>query len=174
MKKIILTILSMLIFGLVVSAQSFGDDKSIGAWVEDKELEKDIFIRDKPSGFGKILGEIPFVMEDEDKVHISIKGYSKGWLRIQFATKKDETVIFSGDGWIKANRVNASVYSPKGKKVNLYALPKLKSKKAGTIPSKAQFEVIGFDHFGLKIRYKGKTGWIPRNNICDDPFTLCS
>lgn len=175
MSKFILIFLSILIFGLItVSAQTFGDDGSIRAWIEDRELEKDIFIRDQPSGFGKVLGEIPFVMKDTDKMFISIKGYSNGWMRIQAAIQQDETVIFSGDGWIKANRVGAAVYSPKRKKVDLFAKPKLKSKKVGTIPAKAMFDVIGYDKFGLKIRYKEKTGWLPRTNICDDPIKLCS
>lgn len=175
MNKIFAIIFFILIFGsMIISAQAPIDDGSIGAWIEDRELEKDIFIRDKPSGFGKVLGEIPAVMEDKDKVHISIKGYSNGWIRIQFAANQDETVIFSGDGWIKANRVAAAVFSPKWKKVDFYLAPKFKSKKVGTIPTKAIFDVVGYDKFGLKIRYKGRTGWLPRTNVCDDPVKLCS
>lgn len=175
MKKIIILGLIVFLFGLsTVSAQRPKDDHSIGAWVEDTELEKDIFIRDKPSGFGKMLGEIPSVMGGGDKVIVGIIGYSKGWLRIQTAIKKDDTIIFDGDGWIKANRVNAAVYSRNGKAATFYSLAKLKSKKVGTIPNKAIFEIIGFSNFGLKIRYKEKTGWLSRDNICGNPFTLCS
>lgn len=175
MKHTILILSIILIFGLsVVSAQRASNDHSIGAWVEDTELEKDIFIRDKPSGFGKMLGEIPAVMGDKDKVIVGITGYSQGWLRIQTALKLDDTVIFDGDGWIKANHVNAAVYSRNGKAANLYSMPKLKSRKVGTIPNKAMFEIIGFSNFGLKIRYKEKTGWLSRDNICGNPFTLCS
>lgn len=174
MKRSILILLSILVLGFSALAQRMNEDHSIGAWVEDKELEKDIFIRDKPSGFGKMLGEIPAVMEDSDKVIVGIIGYSKGWLRIQTAVKKDDTIIFEGDGWIKANRVNAAVYSPKLKAANFYTMPKLKSQKVGVIPARAQFDVIGFSNFGLKISYKGKTGWISRDNICANPFTLCS
>lgn len=174
MKKILILGLIVFLFGLLtVSAQRPSNDHSIGAWVEDVELEKDIFIRDKPSGFGKILGEIPSVMENSEKVIVGITGYSKGWLRIQTAIKKDDTVIFNGDGWIKANRVNAAVYSRNGKAAVIYSSPKLKS-KIGTIPNKAMFEVVGYDRFGLKIRYREKTGWLSRNNICGNPFTLCS
>lgn len=169
-KLFIITAIIILATMTTAFAQNVKNDYSVGAWVEDKELEKDIAIRDKPSGFGKSVGEIPFVMEDKDKVHVSITGYSKGWLRIQFAAKMDETVLFSGDGWIKANRVNAAVISKNGKPVSFYALPQLKSKKVGTLPDKTQFEVIGYDHFGLKIRYKGKTGWLSRDNICGDPL----
>lgn len=175
MKRILILGLIFFLFGLwTVSAQKMSDDHSIGAWVEDKELEKDIFIRDKPGGFGKMLGEIPAVMNDDDKVIVGITGFSKGWLRIQTAIKKDDTVIFEGDGWIKANRVNAAVYSRNGKAAAVYSLAKLKSKKVGTIPNKAIFEVIGFSDFGLKIRYKEKSGWLSRDNICGNPFTLCS
>jgi len=140
-------------------------------------MEKDIFIHATPNTLGKIIGEIPAVTEDGEETIVEIIGYSNGWLKIQKATTLEDKIIFQGIGWIVAKRVTANVQRPDGnskKSVTLYAQPKLSSKKIGAIPSETLIKIVGYDRFGLKVIYKGKTGWLSVNNICGNPVTTCS
>lgn len=183
MNKFIVIILSVFIFGLsAVFAQGVDKKCGIEAWVEDKEMTKDIFIHETPSPLGKVIGEIPLVTEDGEETIVEIIGYVKGqytngWLKIRKAVTIEDKVIFEGVGWIPVQRVTVNVQRPDGnsnKSAPLFAQPKLSSQKIGTIPSETLVKIVGYDCFGLKVKYKGKTGWISKNNICGNPVTTCS
>lgn len=176
MKKAIIFISLLATFGLsVVFAQ---DDNCVQkGWVQDKGLEKDISVREKPSSTGKVIGKIPIAKEDEEETIVEIIGYSDGWLKIQKAYSIEDKVIFQGIGWIRAKSVTANVQRPDGnskKSATLYSQPKSTSKKVGTIPSETLIQIVGFDCFGLKVIYKGKAGWLSRKDICGNPVTTCS
>ena len=74
-------------------------------------------------------------MEDEDKSHISIKVIQR-LATDSICHKKMKRLSLAVMAGLKANRVNASVYSLREKKLIFMLYQKLKSKKAGTIPSK--------------------------------------
>jgi hypothetical protein len=164
-------------YRLTLSIFAQSDECAIKAWVEDKELEKDIFIHDKPDTLAKIIGEIPVASEDGEEIIVEIIGYSTGWLKIRKAVTIEDKIIFEGKGWIRAGRVSANVQRPDGnskKGAILYAQAKKSSKTVGTIPSETLIDIIGFDCFGLKVKYKGKIGWIQKDHICGNPVTTCS
>ena len=178
MNKIIVVIFFVLTFGLSgIFAQKVDEKCAMDGWVINKKIGKDFSVRDNPSPSGKIIGNIPLVTEDEEETIVKIIGYSNGWLKIQKAHSIDDKVIFQGIGWISAKRVTAVVQRPDGnskKTAPLYSQPKSSSKKVGTIRSDELIDIIGFDCFGLKVIYKGKKGWLSRNNICGNPVTTCS
>jgi hypothetical protein len=178
MKKYIFTVLIVVAFsGPSIFAQDVSDKCVIEAWVEDKVLIKDIFVHEAPDKTSKVIGEIPFVKEDGDETIVEITGYKNGWLKIRTATNLEAKVVFEGQGWIPASRVTANVQRPDGnsrKTAPLYSRPALSSKKIGTIPSETLVKIVGYDCFGLKVKYKGKTGWLPKSQMCGNPVTTCS
>lgn len=176
MTKLLCLILVVLTFG---AATMLAQDAkcAIRAWVEDKVMEKDIFIHEKPETLSKNLGEIKAVTEDGDETTVEIIGYQNGWLQIRRAETIEGEKVFEGKGWIPAGRVTANVQRSDGnsrKTAPLYAGPALSSKKIGTIPSETLVTIVGYNCFGLKVKYKGKTGWLPKNYMCGNPVTTCS
>ena len=178
MKKCIFSIFIAVAFsGAAIFAQGASDKCAIKAWVEDKVLIKDIFVHAAPDTTSKIIGEIPFVTEDGEETIVEIIGYKNGWLKINRATDLEDMIVFQGAGWIPASRVTANVQRPDGnsrKTTSLYSGPSVSSKKVGTIPSETLVKIIGYNCFGLKVKYNGKTGWLPKNNMCGNPVTTCS
>ena len=163
--------------GTVIFAQNASDKCAIKGWVEDKGVNKDIFIHSGPSTTSKNIGEIKAVTEDGDETIVEITGYKNGWLKIRKAESIEGDVVFEGEGWIPASRVTANVQRPDGnskKAVTLYSGPALSSKKSGTIPSETLVTIVGYNCFGLKVKYKGKTGWLPKGYMCGNPVTTCS
>lgn len=158
-------------------AMSAQNKCAIRAWVEDATLIKDIFVHAEPSTTSKTVGEIPFVMEDGEETIVDIIGYKNGWIEIGRASSIEDLTVFSGLGWIAASRVTANVQRPDGnsrKTAPLYSRPILSSKKAGTLPSETLVKIIGHSCFGLKVKHKNKTGWLPKKYICGNPVTTCS
>ncbi len=178
MRKLIATLFFIATFGgATIFSQDTNGDCSIRAWVEDKVMIKDIFVHESPETTSKNIGEIKFVLEDGDETIVEIIGFKNGWLKIKRAVTIDGQTVFEGQGWIPAGRVTANVQRPDGnskRSVPLYSRPTLSSKKAGTIPSETLVKVVGYDCFGLKVKYKGKIGWLPKNYMCGNPVTTCS
>lgn len=175
MKSYVFSILiTLACFGGTIYAQ---DKCAIRAWVEDKVLIKDIFDHAEPSTTSKNIGEIPFVMEDGEETIVDIIGYKNGWVEITRASSIEDLTVFEGRGWIPASRVTANVQRPDGnsrKAAPLYSQADSSSKRAGTIPSETLIRIVGHSCFGLKVKYKSKTGWLPKKYICGNPVTTCS
>jgi hypothetical protein len=178
MRKLLGSILIIVTLGwAAIFAQDASSNCAIQAWVEDKVLIKDIFVHENPETTSKNIGEIKFVMNDGDETIVEIIGYKNGWLKISKAETIEGQAVFEGQGWIPARRVTVNVQRPDGnerKSAPLYSLPSLSSKKVGTIPSEALVKIVGYNCFGLKVKYKGKTGWLPKNYMCGNPVTTCS
>lgn len=166
-------------------AQSVNEKCAIRGWVQDKELRKDISIYKVPDL--KIAGTTndPFnghlnnSTEPGEQKPVEITGFKSvpgewQWIKIRMATDLSGKILFQGNGWIPSERVTAKVQSPAGKAVALYSQPRKSSKKVGTIPDKTLLTIIGFDCFGLKVKYRKKTGWLAAENICGDPVNTCS
>lgn len=175
-------LLSFISFSAV--AQSVNEKCVIRGWVQDKEPRKDISIYKVPSW--KIAGTTndPFngyldnSTEPGEEKSVEIIGFKAvpgewQWIKIRQATDLDGKILFQGDGWIPFERVTAKVQSPNGKAVPFYSQPRNSGKKVGTIPDKTLLTIIGFDCFGLKIKYRKKTGWLSAKNICGNPVTTC-
>jgi hypothetical protein len=170
MKKMIILAIFITVLGLQTFAQI---DKCVhGGWIEDKDA-KGTNIRDTPSVKGKIIGNIPRAKDDGEQSMIEIIGYSNGWLKIQLAESVDGKTFFKGIGWISAKKVAASVETNTGKPAQLYSQPNGTSKKVGKIPSETLITIVGFDCFGFKVAYKGKTGWLSADDSCGNPVTTC-
>ena len=127
MIKSIVVMLCVLTFGLSgIFAQKVDKTCAINGWIEDKEVNKDIFVHETASPLGKTIGELEFGMQDEEQIIVEIIGYTKGWLKIRKAINIEDKVIFEGIGWIPAQRVSANVQRPDGnskKSATLYSLP---------------------------------------------------
>jgi len=170
MKKATILAILLFSFGLTAFAQDVACVHS--GWVTDKD-PKGTNIRDTPSLKGKIIGNIPHAKDDGEQAILEIIGYSNGWLKIRLGESVDGATFFKGIGWISAKKVTATVETNNGKPASLYASPKKSSKKIGTIPSETLINIVGFDCFGFKVTYKGKTGWLSADDTCGNPVTTC-
>lgn len=168
--KFIVYVMTIFIFGSAVFGQN--EKCSHGGWVEDKD-PKGTNIRDAPSLKGKIIGNIPHAEDDGEQAMLDIIGYSNGWLKIRFAETVNGDQLFNKTGWISAKMVTANVETGSSKPAVLYALPKRSSRKIGTIPNDTLIRIVGFDCFGFKVSYKGKTGWLKADDVCGNPVTTC-
>ncbi|MEQ1765830.1 MAG: SH3 domain-containing protein, partial [Methylotenera sp.] len=117
-----------------------------------------------------IVGSLDNSTEPGEEKPVEIIGFklhpqAGKWIEIRKATDLTGKVLFAGDGWIPFERVIAQAWSPDKKVVPLYSQPKLSSKKVRTIPAQTSLTIIGFDCFGLKVRYKGQSGWLSADNI---------
>ena len=80
MNKFIVIVLIIFAFGLTAAfAQEMDEKGFIHGWVDDKELEKDIFIHEKASTLSKMIGEIPFVNEEGAEVIVEIGLHRHIW-----------------------------------------------------------------------------------------------
>ena len=178
-KNILVLALLAAALPLTVAAQC-----SIGAWAEDPEIPKATTkVHRSPKLTSKELADIPFAGdEDGDQAILKVTGYSParvdrfwtGWVRISEATTVDGKELFKGDGWIPANRVRTNVQTPTNKAAVIYNSPSKKAARAGTIPTESMVEIIEFNCFGFKVRYKQKAGWLPKNSSCANPVTTCN
>ncbi|HQU84833.1 MAG TPA: hypothetical protein PKY59_16970 [Pyrinomonadaceae bacterium] len=169
---------------LTANAQTSTEQCMIRGWVQDKELRKSIHIYKVPSFIYAGTHNDPFngfldnSTEAGEEKPVEIIGYKSTkrdgkWIEIRKATDANGKILFEGDGWIETERVTARVHSSNGEPANLYSTPNSSGKKIGKIPDKTLLTIVGFDCFGLKIKYKNKTGWLTHEQICGDPFTLC-
>jgi len=141
-------------------------------WVQDKD-KNGTNVRATPSPNGKIVKVFPFPKEDGEQVIVNTIGYNRGWLKIRFAETVGGTQLLDRVAWISGDMVTASVETKNNKPATLYAGPTRKSRKVGTIPNDTLIAIAGFDCFGFSVSYKGKTGWLSRDDTCGNPVTTC-
>ncbi|HRH46353.1 MAG TPA: SH3 domain-containing protein [Pyrinomonadaceae bacterium] len=170
MKNIAILTILISFLGLNTLAQN---DKCVqGGWIEDKD-PNGTNIRDKPGLDGKVIAVAPHSKDPEQDVMVDIIGYSNGWLKIKSAGNIEGTFGWEGIGWVSAQKVTTNVEHASGKSAPLYALPKRSIKKIGWVPNYADIKIVGYDCFGLKVAYKGKTGWLYSDDICGNVVTTC-
>lgn len=180
-----IVLITILISGFVLSVNAqknktvrVVDEKCvIQAWIGEGKPNKYIFIHATPNASGKVVGEIPDMGDEEVETIVDIIGYSNGWVKIRKAYNIEYETMFEGIGWISAQRVTVNVQRRDGnlkKGLPLFAEPDSSSKKIGTIPGETLIKIVGYDCFGLKVKYKNKTGWLQSDNICGNPVTTCS
>jgi hypothetical protein len=172
MKNAIILGFMILTFGLSILAQN--DDKCVRTgWVEDTD-PKGTNIRATPGLNGKIIAVVPHSADPEHDVTVEIIGYSDGWLKIKAAENVEQTFSWKGTGWISAKKVIFAIENQSGaRSAPFYALPKRSSKKIGSVPDTAKFVIVGFDCFGFKVSYKGKSGWLSGDDTCGSTVTTC-
>ena len=173
----LLALFILTIGGQKMYAQTEESSCSIEAWVTDKD-PKGLNVRSQPNAASKILGTLKITGNDnDDEIVVNIIGYSNGWVKIRKAENSEFEAVFEGTGWISAEKVTTRAQRLDGnmkKGVTLYAKPSSKSKKLGTVPNEEPVKVIGYDCFGLKVKYKNKTGWVQSDQLCGNPVTTCS
>ena len=173
-------IFTIFILGLmlvsVVSAQTDEAVCPLEAWVIDKDVNG-LNVRDKPDIKGKIIDNLKYANDDDEIVIVTINGYSNGWVKITDARTVSGEEQFSGTGWVSAKMVTVRTQRLDGnnkKSVAIYADRPKKVRKSGTIPNEEYVEIVGFDCFGFKVKYKSKTGWLSTYDMCGNPVTTCS
>lgn len=167
---ILLTIVMMAIAANVGLAQT--DECWLSGWVNDKD-RSGTNVRSTPSVAGKVVTVLPFATEDGELSIVEIVGYENGWLKVRAADTVDGANLLSEPGWISAKLVTATVETKNNKPATLYSRPKRTSPRAGTIPNNTAITIAGFDCFGYKVSYKGKSGWLAREDVCGNPVTTC-
>jgi hypothetical protein len=143
-----------------------------GGWVQDKD-KSGTNVRSASSPNAKIVKVFPFPKEDGEQVIVNTIGYDSGWLKIRFAETVDGTQLLDRVAWISGKMVTASVETKNSKPAMLYAAATRNSRKVGTIPNETLIAIVGFDCFGFKVSYKGKTGWLSSEDTCGNPVTTC-
>lgn len=146
------------------------------AWIGEGKPNKYIFIHEAPNPSSKVLGEIPDMGDEEVEATVEIIGYSNGWVKIRKAQDSDFETVFEGTGWIPAERVTTRAQRLDGnlkKGVTLYAKPSSSSRKLGTVPNEKYVKIVGYDCFGLKVKYKNIIGWVSKDQLCGNPVTTC-
>jgi hypothetical protein len=182
-KRIFGLIIVLAIVCLSAPAQTAAGKCMIRGWVRDAEPRKDIYIYNGPGQIDpftpyEIIGHLDNSTEPGEEKLVEIIGFklhprAGKWIEIRRAADLSEKALFEGNGWIPAERVVVSARSLDGKAVSFYSGPRPTSKKVGLIPAGTTFSVSGFACFGLKVRYRGKTGWLPAANICEKPDSKC-
>jgi hypothetical protein len=172
MKRTILFLMLCVLTGARVPALAQKGQCMHSGWVQDAD-KKGTNIRATPSLNAKIVKVFPFPKEDGEQVIVNTIGYDGGWLKIRLAESVDGTQLLDRDAWISAKMVTASVETKNSKPAILYAAPTRNSRKVGTIPNDTLIAIAGFDCFGFKVSYKGKTGWLSSEDTCGNPVTTC-
>ena len=180
----LLALLILISGGQKIFAQSEKTGCSIQAYVKDTGT---VNVRSKSSGNGKVLAKLTVEVADTalPAITVDIVGYSNGWVKINgakklsgelaFSEKVSAEKVFSGNGWIPAKLLTTRTKgSPNAdKSVQIYTVAKTSSRKSGTIPNDYPVIITGFKCGWLKIKYKSKTGWIRKINICGNPTGEC-
>ncbi len=169
MKKTFLFVVVCALVGAVVPVSG---QCSLSGWVEDKD-RGGTNVRATPAANAKVVKIFPFAKEDGEQAMVDIIGYSGGWLKIRSAETVDGTELLKEPAWISAKLVTASVETDTNKPATLYSTPSRRGRKVGTIPTEAPIRIAGFDCFGFKVTYKGKTGWLSKEDTCGSPVTTC-
>lgn len=167
MKK---TSIFLMIFILCANVFAQKQRCSIDAWVQDDDPQG-TNVRNAPNLKGKIIETFPSVAVTGEDIDLTLIGYQNGWLKIELSGDKKNGFK---TGWISAKKVAVAIESGTLKPAKLYAFPKRSSRRIGTIPNDASvFEIVGFDCFGLKIKYKDISGWLSKDELCGNPRTTC-
>lgn len=152
---------------LLLGSHAFGQKCSHDAWVQDND-PNGTNVRAAPSLTAKVIQVFPSVEATGEDIDLTLVGYKNGWFEILLGGSGREK------GWISARKVAISVENQTGKPATLYSSPSKSSRKAGKIPNDAaDFELIGFDCFGLKIKYRRIVGWLSKDDMCGNPRTTC-
>jgi hypothetical protein len=145
---------------------------TLSGWVEDKD-KNGTNVRETPSVKGRIVTTFPFPVDEDHQVIVEVTGFSAGWLKIRSAETIDGTQMLEHPAWISAKKVTATVGTNTTRPAVLYAGPSKKARRVGTIPDQTLISIAGFDCFGYKVTYKGKTGWLSSEDTCGSPVTTC-
>lgn len=172
MKKAIISAFVILSFAFPATFAQVPERCVQYGWVKDND-PKGTNVRNAPSINGKVIEVIEPADEDIGESTVDIIGYQNGWLKIKLYDMFDDGVKQSGTGWISAKKVTMSVETNDNQPAPLYAQPSRSSRKVGSIPIYSDIEIVGYDCFGLKVSYKGTTGWLSRDDTCGNPLTTC-
>ena len=172
MKRTLLLVMLCALTGAGVPLWAQTGQCTHSGWVQDKD-KNGTNVRAAPSSNAKMVKVFPFPKEDGEQVIVNTIGYDNGWLKIRHAETVDGTQLLDKAAWISAKMVKASVETKNSKPATLYAAPTRSSRKVGTIPNDTLIDIGGFDCFGFKVTYKGRTGWLSSEDTCGNPVTTC-
>jgi SH3-like domain-containing protein len=102
-----------------------------------------------------------------------ITGQSGGWFRVStIIDAEDETILFSGDGWVPASSLGTSVANEDPR---LYARPSRQSRPiARLVPDSSRVTLVGCAGDWAQVRAGRRVGWLSRGGQCSNPLTTCS
>ena len=172
MKKAVILLICFVLAIAVNNAQAQTTECWLSGWVNDKD-KSGTNVRATPSAASNVVTVFPFASDDGEQAIVEITGYENGWLRIRAADTVDGANLLSEPAWISAKLVTASVETKNNKPATLYTLPKRSSPRAGTVPNGVALSITGVDCFGYKVLYKGRTGWLAKEDVCGNPVTTC-
>lgn len=176
MKKLYSAVFAMLAFATFANAQM--KPCQVEAWVNDTD-PKGLNVRKVPGTLSDIVAKLIRTSAEPgiDEIVVKIAGTNnKGWFFIDGAYKDDLKDILKKDGWVAASMLGTAAQSTPDSNApaTLYATPSKKSKKVGSVPAEGGVKILDCDGGWIKASYKGKTGWLSKDNQCPSPWTTCS
>jgi len=140
-------------------------------YVIDKD-PKGLNVRSAPNGKASIVGKLN---KGESGIEVTVIGSSNKWLQIKDAQSPDNDAkeLYEGMGWVYAAMIGTSTRGYDTGKVKLYKSPDKKGGTVGTIPKETEVKLTGCRDSWAKVGYKGKQGWLARDDQCGASMTTC-
>ncbi|MCQ2252443.1 MAG: hypothetical protein MJZ61_03215 [Bacteroidales bacterium] len=169
MKRLLL--LPLLLISLKVFSQDF-EPISVILIDNDGEFTN---VRNAPSG--AIVDKIP----TSHTVDFVVDKVENGWFRIaggvyyDYDIQEDSTLLKKSvtGHWVHSSTIGFYTRNYGGTKMNFYTAPSLKSKVAFTINEESAVHPLEFRNGWVKVKCKGKIGWIQLESLCSNPLTNC-
>lgn len=136
---------------------------SFRAYVNDPD-PKGLNVRVGPSSSDPVIGVVR-----EPDVDVRVTAARGSWLRINRAESVEGAILFQGEGWVYAQLTAVrSRY-----RVALRKSPNSGSPAVVVMPPEEEGTVLGCRGSWVKVRFRGKEGWMAPDSHCGNPVTTC-
>ncbi len=144
---------------------------NVSAYVIDKD-PAGLNVRSAPSSTASIVGKLN---KGESGIEVNVIASSNKWLKIKDSESPDDDAkeVYKGAGWVYATMIGTSTRGYDKGKVNLYKSPNKNGGTVGTIPKEVEVKLTGCHGDWAKVSYKGKEGWLARDDQCGASMTTC-
>jgi SH3-like domain-containing protein len=136
---------------------------SFRAYVNDPD-PKGLNVRVGPSSTDSVIGVIR-----EPDVDVRVTAARGSWLRISRAESVEGSILFQGEGWVYAPLTAVTSRY----RVTLRTLPDAGSPAVAVMPAEEEGKILGCKGEWVKVRFRGKEGWMAPDSHCGSPVTTC-
>ena len=169
MKLVLINFFILTVFVFSINAQTIVSC-DVKAYVVNPVSGRSLAVRKGPSGSSAVLANLSKKKLDT----VFVTGSSGSWIRINHAEDEEENVFFRGHGWVPVGPFGLStasspdtgfhyLYSGQGK--NTKHLLKLKPDEG--------VDLLSCSGKWVKVRVKGKIGWLAPEAQCSNSRTTC-
>jgi uncharacterized protein YgiM (DUF1202 family) len=102
-----------------------------------------------------------------------VRGFQGGWFRVsRIDAAEDDSVLFTGDGWVHASRLQVDVASGDP---NLYEGPSRRSQLIKHLTGdQPDVTLVSCSGNWVQVRVQGLLGWLSPAGQCSNPLTTCA